>query len=109
MVVDFVNGVVLLGKVLVRSSISFVLFQIILLGLQLLSIEGTLLSWSWCLLLVFMVRRLALRDLNGATVAPFLMFPSLLVIIPFLSWLLRKRFLLPSLFLHKVLVYGTLA
>jgi hypothetical protein len=85
---DFLNGVVLIGKLLGRSSIPFVLFLIILLCFQLLSIEGTLLSWSWCVLMAFLVRRLALRDLKGAAGAPFLVFPSLLMIIPFLSWLL---------------------
>jgi hypothetical protein len=87
---DFLNDVVLIGKLLGRSSIPFVLFLIILLGFQLLPIEGTLLSWSRCLLMAFLVRGLALRDLIGAAVAPFLVFPSLLMIIPFLSWLLRK-------------------
>ena len=90
------KGLFLHGKLLGRPSIPLFLFLIILPCLKLLTIKGTLLSWSRCLLISILFIGIYLRGLEGATVSPFLLFPSLLMINPLLSWLLRKRVLLPA-------------
>ena len=95
---------------LARPSVTFFLFLIIFLGLQLLAIVGALLNWSTSLLKAFFVRGLDLTYLNGATDDPFLRFPSLLLIIPLLSWLLREQVLLPDgLYLGLMKAYWSLA
>ena len=107
-VLDFLKGLVLHPKLLSRSSIPFVLFLLIHLGLQLLSIKGTLLSWGSCLLLSFLIRGCGLRNLNGAMIASSLVCSSLLSIIALLSWLLRKWLLLPLIHLSNIYANRTL-